>query len=112
MSLATWGKDQGDGDIVLPIVEYDDLDRTTAHPRGPDAGEGARSSGSSQTRPAPGKRPAWDPGPRTQWGAAHGWRVGHPHGDGGGAAGGGVPYSGPAGGPGDPGGSALDGRFQ
>ena len=29
MSLATWGKDEGIIDVILPIVEYDGLDRST-----------------------------------------------------------------------------------
>ena len=31
MSLATWGKEEYGGGIVLPIVEYDDLGRTTLY---------------------------------------------------------------------------------
>ena len=30
MSLATWGREAMEGDVLLPIVEYDDLDRTAA----------------------------------------------------------------------------------
>ena len=28
MSLATWGRDDNEGDIILPIIEYEDYDRT------------------------------------------------------------------------------------
>ena len=75
MSLATFGKDDGSSGVVLPLVDYDDLDRTTAH--------GLESQGvvieewdvDGGGAPEWTKldRPAWDPGPQPKWGAAHGW---------------------------------------
>ena len=48
MSLATWGREAQEGDFLLPIVEYDDLDRTTelipVEPPGLETNPGTRDS--------------------------------------------------------------------
>ena len=95
MSLATWGRRDDSGGVILPTVEYDDIDRTTAtdgdgshrdeHDSdgtttegsgvGNGKGKGDRSRrGVTENEPAP----PWDPGPMVGWGTAHSCRL-HVH---------------------------------
>ena len=78
MSLATFGRTGGEGDVVLPIVEYDDLARAR---RGEEGEEGETSGeegeeGGEEARTGAGTRPEWDDGPQDEWGAEHGWGLG------------------------------------
>ena len=75
MSLATFGKDDGCSGVVLPLVDYDDLDRTTALGPGHQGVVFEEEVEDEVGEPEWKKmdRPAWDPGPQPKWGAAHGW---------------------------------------
>ena len=88
MSLATWGKDEGEGEVILPILEpeYEDIDRTAeGQPQGADEapgttpGEGVRQhtafpTPAAREEPQQEDRP-WDPGRDKQWGPSHGWKI-------------------------------------
>ena len=89
MSLATWGRGNGDGKVILPLVEYDDLDRTANAPvvqpviGGTEDGTQARERGkeASQTERRDediGGESPWDPGPQPHWGSCRRWRVVEP----------------------------------
>ena len=91
MSLATFGQDTGEDQVILPIMEYDDLKRVAeeeedpggeaaaavraaAMEEGPDEEDGHGATGASSS--GAGARDAWDPGPMPNWGAEHGWGLG------------------------------------
>ena len=85
MSLATWGAEPDDGGVILPLVDYLDLDRTSAHfveqflrSRGPsapayDPGRPPGTEGRAQTDDILSKKPAWDPGIQVGWSSAGRW---------------------------------------
>ena len=93
MSLATHGKQIEEGDVTLPLIEYDDLDRTTEdtpadhnwvpqwippeeYTNGyPWMAEVMATSAKcyEQVVSEHVDRPGWDPGPEVTWGAEHGW---------------------------------------
>ena len=83
MSLATFGRNDEEGDVVLPIVEYDELDRTNpttgeamrgGQGKDDEGGRAEEESKNETKKTAPeDERPGWDPGPKQGWGARHGW---------------------------------------
>ena len=73
MSLATFGKKGDEGEVILPIVEYDELAREGE----PERAEGEELEGEGEEeegqRMEEAGRPEWDDGPQEGWGAEHGW---------------------------------------
>ena len=71
MSLATFGKRGGEEGVILPIVEYDDLDLGGAEEAGAVGGDEGDEEGEGYREET--NRPGWDNGPERGWGAEHGW---------------------------------------
>ena len=84
MSLATFGRSGGEGEVILPLIEYDELEREAAGEEA-EMGAAARDGGGDKEAEDMAEeysgeggcggveRAAWDPGPMANWGAEHGW---------------------------------------
>ena len=87
MSLATWGAEPDEGGVILPLADYLDLDRTSAHYieqfiNGRGALEPVWDPGSLRSAESPGDavkivltKPAWDPGIQIGWSSAGRWSL-------------------------------------
>ena len=80
--MATFGKGGGEGEVILPILEYDELEREVdkedkeGEQEEDDAAEedaAVQAADEASKVPSGVGRPAWDPGPMANWGAEHGW---------------------------------------
>ena len=75
MSLATFGKKGDEGEVILPIVEYDEL-AVEVEEEGVEAGDEEEEKEEERGGTKEVGRPEWDDGPEEGWGAEHGWGLG------------------------------------